>query len=136
MKRVMAGLLSICLLMGVLIVPAFAETDRSDDVEFVLEMTTRAAGSEYAWNTDGGRQSRRIAPDPTQERVWGWSTCFDKYGAAAIHYTHARYETLLGTSKKAWSSGRVWGTGKVYAYSPYIAYSTASEMRARVYYGM
>ena len=114
-----------------LIVPASAETSKENDVEFVLEMVTRASDSDYAWNTDGGRESTK-----TEQRVWGWSTCFNKYGNAARHYTHSRYETLLGTSKDIWSSGRVWGTGKVYAYSPYIASSTANEMRARVYYGL
>ena len=135
MKKMLTGLLAVCLLIGAITVPAAAATNREDDVELVLEMVDRASGSEYAWNCDGGRESRRIAPNPTEERVWGWSTCFDKYGNEARHYTHSRFETLLGTSQDQWSSGRVWGSGEVWAYSPYINYTTAGEMKARVYYG-
>lgn len=134
MKKRIAGLLSICLLIGALTVPAAAATNRENDVEFVLEMVTREPGSEYAWNTDGGRDSRMVGKI-VEERVWGWSTCFDKYGDEAEHYTHSRYESVFGTSSGIWSSGRVWGTGKVWAYSPYIAYSTAEQLRAKVYYG-
>lgn len=135
MKKMLTGLLAVCLLIGAITVPAAAATNREDDVELVLEMVSRASGSEYAWNADGGRESRSIAPNPTEERVWGWSTCFDKYGDEARHYTHSRFETLLGTSQDQWSSGRVWGSGEVWAYSPYINYTTAGEMKARVYYG-
>lgn len=132
--RKIAGILSLCLLIGVLTLPASAATARDNDVEFVFEMVSRASGSEYAWNCDGGRETR-TSPS-FDERVWGWSTCFDKYGEEAYHYTHSRYETLLGTSSNTWSSGRVWGTGKVYAYSPYISFDTANEMLAKVYYGL
>lgn len=135
MKKKIAGILALCFLVGAITVPAAATTSRENDVEFILEMLTKAPGSEYAWNTDGGRESRTNPPNPTEERVWGWSTCYDKYGQEANHYTTARYETLLGISDDAWSSGRIWGTGKVYAYSPYIYFSVASEMKARVYYG-
>lgn len=135
MKRI-AAILSLCLLMGALTVPASAAPLRENDVEFVLEMVSRASGSEYAWNTNGGRQDRTLIPNLTEERVWGWSTCYDKYGEEANHYTHSRYETVLGTSYDIWSSGRIWGTGKVYAYSPWISYETAGELQARVYYGL
>ena len=123
LKNKLAGLLSLSLLLGVLTVSSSA-IDRENDVEFVLEMVTRTPGSEYAWNTDGGS-------------VWGWSTCYDKYEKEARHYTHSRYEHFLsGGSCDEWSSGRVWGTGKVWAYSPYISDDAASELQARVYYGL
>lgn len=136
MKKKIAGLLSLSLMLGALTVPVSAATTRADDVECVLEMVTREAGSEYAWNAEGGRETRTNIPNPTEERVWGWSTCYDKYGEEARHYTTARYEDLFGTSDSAWSSGRVWGTGTVWARSPYISYSTAGELKARVYYGL
>ena len=135
MKKKIAGVLSVCLLVGALTVPAAAVTNRENDVEFVLEMVTRESGSEYAWNTDGGREARTVNSNEVEERVWGWSTCFDKYGKEARHYTHSRYETTWGTVNDGLSSGRVWGTGKVWAYSPYINWTTAQELHAKVYYG-
>ena len=135
LKNKLAGLLSLSLLLGVLTVSSSA-IDRENDVEFVLEMVTRTPGSEYAWNTDGGRETK-IVSNKVRERVWGWSTCYDKYEQEARHYTHSRYEHFLsGGSCDEWSSGRVWGTGKVWAYSPYISDDAASELQARVYYGL
>ena len=99
-------------------------------------MVTRTPGSEYAWNTDGGRETT-VFTNKVRQRVWGWSTCYDKYGKEARHYTHSRYELFgLGESYDEWSSGRVWGTGKVWAYSPYISDDAASQLQARVYYGL
>ena len=77
LKNKLAGLLSLSLLLGVLTVSSSA-IDRENDVEFVLEMVTRTPGSEYAWNTDGGRETK-IVSNKVRERVWGWSTCYDKY---------------------------------------------------------
>lgn len=136
MKKKIAGILALCFLVGAITVPAAATTSRENDVEFILEMLTKAPGSEYAWNTDGGREARTITPNPTEERVWGWSTCYDKYGEEASHYTHSRYEDVFGLSRDEWTSGHKWGTGKVWAYSPYIDYLVAGELKARVYYGM
>lgn len=134
--RKIAGILSLCLLITALTVPASAAASSENDVEFILEMVSRSSEVDYAWNVEGGRETRTEVPNPTEERVWGWSTCYDMYGEKAKHYTHSRYETVFGTSNDDWSSGRVWGTGKVYAYSPYIAYTTAGELKARVYYGL
>lgn len=117
--------------------PATATANRKDDVEFILEMVSREASGEYAWNTDGGRETRTLPSYPTEERVWGWSTCYDKYGDEARHYTVARYEGAFGITYDHWSSGRKWGTGKVWAYSPYVDYDdVASVVKARVYYGL
>lgn len=131
MKRRISIFLSFCLMIGTLMIPTSAATSVENDVDCILEMVSREAGSEYAWDCDGGREV-----DRSRERVWGWSTCIDKYGNNARHYTTARYETFAGTSSDEWSSGRKWGTGQVWAYSPYISYaSAAGELRARVYYG-
>ena len=59
LKNKLAGLLSLSLLLGVLTVSSSA-IDRENDVEFVLEMVTRTPGSEYAWNTDGGRETKIV----------------------------------------------------------------------------
>lgn len=135
LKNKLAGVLSLVLLLGVLTVSSSA-IDKENDVEFVLEMVTRTPGSEYAWNTDGGRETT-VFSNKVKERVWGWSTCYDKYGKEARHYTHSRYELrIVGTSEEGWSSGRVWGTGKVWAYSPYIMPDAAKDLQARVYYGL
>mgnify|MGYP007033829746 FL=1 len=136
MKRTIARILSVCLLIGALTISVAATSNREDDVEFILEMVSREPGSEYAWDTDGGRQTTLDEYNRTFERVWGWSTCFDKYGEKAYHYTHSRYETLIGEAPDMWSSGRVWGTGKVWAYSPYVIREGADDLRARVYYGL
>lgn len=133
LKNKLAGLLSLSLLLGALTVPASA-INKENDVEFVLEMVTRAAGSEYAWNTDGGRETK-VNVNQVDERVWGWSTCYDKYGKEARHYTNSRYEDIFGTSRDEWASGRKWGTGQVWAYSPYVGSLVASDLKARVYYG-
>lgn len=126
MRRVISAALAMVMVMAISI-PAFA-IDK--------EMVTRTPGSEYAWNTDGGRETK-IVSTKVRERVWGWSTCYDKYEKEARHYTHSRYEHFLsGGSCDEWSSGRVWGTGKVWAYSPYISDDAASELQARVYYGL
>lgn len=105
LKNKLAGLLSLSLLLGVLTVSSSA-IDRENDVEFVIEMVTRTPGSEYAWNTDGGRETK-IVSNKVRERVWGWSTCYDKYEKEARHYTHSRYEHFLsGGSCDEWSSGK------------------------------
>lgn len=137
MKKKLTGVLALCLLAGTITAPAAAATNRENNVECVLQMLTKKTDCEYAWDTDGGREVKTNIADPQEERVWGWSTCYDKYGKETRHYTHSRYETLLGSSSRdEWSSGRIWGTGEVWAYSPYIGYSVAGELKARVYYGL